>query len=55
MSKLLKFYGDGSRGRNFLYKFLVNSPDDARKCIKRMTIRGVKNIRGAYYNGERLL
>lgn len=54
MSKLVKFYGDGSKGRNYLYKFNVNSRDDAEKCIKRLIKCGVKNIRGVYYNGERI-
>lgn len=54
MSKLVKFYGDGVKGRDYLYKFCVKNKEDALKCVKRLAKLGVKNIRGIYFDGERL-
>lgn len=55
MGRVVKFYGDGIKGKNFLYSFRVNNLEDAKKCIKRMLKCGIKNIRGVYYNGERIM
>lgn len=53
MSKLLKFYGSGTKGRNHLYKFKVNNLEDAKKAIIRFTGKGIR-ITAAYFNDERI-
>lgn len=54
MSKHVMFYGDGTKGKNYLYKFIVHSERDARNCVRRLAEKGVKNIRGIYYNDKRI-
>lgn len=53
MSKLLKFYGDGIKGRNHLYKFYCNNLDDAKKALIRFKAKGIK-IAAAWFNDERI-
>lgn len=53
MSNLLKFYGNGLKGHNHLYKFHVNNHQDALKALKRFEAKGIK-INAAYFNGERI-